>query len=310
MRFLFTFLLLCIYAASTAQIPSYVPTNGLVGWWPFNGNANDESGNGNNGTVYGATLTSDRFGIANRAYGFDGINNYIFIPDNVIFNFESYGQFSISYWVRFYSFSNLKGSITICKQNESGDSQDGWCSYANVDTLLRMRFQNGYPSSLADVSITSKIQLNQDYFVTVTFDKIQNQLKHYIDGVLQNQAPVGNGLIGNNNNGIFIGKPSWVSSNAKGIDGKLDDIAIYNRALTQQEITQIYTRTIVTSTPDDTSSNVGIGTINPKRKLHVNDVIRLEPRDTVPSNPAKGDIYYDSELNKLRYYNGTGWISL
>jgi hypothetical protein len=34
-----------------AQVPSYVPTNGLVGWWPFNGNANDESGNGNNGTV-------------------------------------------------------------------------------------------------------------------------------------------------------------------------------------------------------------------------------------------------------------------
>ncbi len=45
------------------QIPSYVPTNGLVGWWPFNGNANDESGNGNNGTVNGASLTSDRFGI-------------------------------------------------------------------------------------------------------------------------------------------------------------------------------------------------------------------------------------------------------
>ena len=42
------------------NVPSYVPTNGLVGWWPFNGNANDESGNGNNGTVNGATLTTDR----------------------------------------------------------------------------------------------------------------------------------------------------------------------------------------------------------------------------------------------------------
>jgi hypothetical protein len=42
---------------SFAQVPSYVPANGLVGWWPFNGNANDESGNGNNGTVItGATL--------------------------------------------------------------------------------------------------------------------------------------------------------------------------------------------------------------------------------------------------------------
>jgi hypothetical protein len=41
-----------------AQIPSYMPSNGLFGWWPFNVNANDESGNGNNGTVNGATLTS------------------------------------------------------------------------------------------------------------------------------------------------------------------------------------------------------------------------------------------------------------
>jgi hypothetical protein len=51
----------------SAQIPSYVPTSGLVGWWPFNGNANDECGNGNNGTVNGATLTTDRFGVANKA---------------------------------------------------------------------------------------------------------------------------------------------------------------------------------------------------------------------------------------------------
>jgi hypothetical protein len=55
---------------SFAQVPSYVPANGLVGWWPFDGNANDESGNGNNGTVNGATLTADRNGVANQAYSF------------------------------------------------------------------------------------------------------------------------------------------------------------------------------------------------------------------------------------------------
>ena len=60
-----------------AQVPTYVPTNGLVGYWPFNGNANDASGNGNNGTVNGATLTTDRNGNANSAYSFDGNNDYI-----------------------------------------------------------------------------------------------------------------------------------------------------------------------------------------------------------------------------------------
>ena len=63
---------------SFAQVPSYVPANGLVGWWPFNGNANDESGNGNNGTVNGPTLTNDRFGNTNSAYNFQSlISNYI-----------------------------------------------------------------------------------------------------------------------------------------------------------------------------------------------------------------------------------------
>jgi hypothetical protein len=51
--------------------------NGLVGYWPFCGNANDASGNGNNGTVNGATLTTDRFGNSNGAYSFNGVNNNI-----------------------------------------------------------------------------------------------------------------------------------------------------------------------------------------------------------------------------------------
>ena len=59
------------------SVPSYVPTNGLVGWWGFNGNAQDGSGNGNHGTVNGATLTTDRFGNQNGAYSFDGVDDYI-----------------------------------------------------------------------------------------------------------------------------------------------------------------------------------------------------------------------------------------
>ena len=68
---------------SNAQVPNYVPSNGLVGWWPFNGNANDESGNRNNGTVNGATLTSDRSGNANMAYYFSGAGCSTYIACNV-----------------------------------------------------------------------------------------------------------------------------------------------------------------------------------------------------------------------------------
>ena len=84
-------------AASLAQnLPGYVPTNGLVGWWPFNGNANDESGNGYNGTVTGPALTPDRFGNGNSAYNFDGVDDYIIIQNNS--NQLAY-EFTFSAWV-------------------------------------------------------------------------------------------------------------------------------------------------------------------------------------------------------------------
>ena len=83
-------------AATMAQVPNYVPTNGLVGYWPFNGNANDESGNGNNGTVNGATLTSDRFNSLNSCYLFTGTSNEI-STTNQFFN-NGWANYTISFW--------------------------------------------------------------------------------------------------------------------------------------------------------------------------------------------------------------------
>jgi len=57
----------------------------------------------------------------------------------------------------------------------------------------------------------------------------------------------------------------------------------------------------------DGMGNVGVGTITPQRTLHVNDVMRLEPLSTAPASPGKGDMYFDSTINKLRVYDGTTW---
>ena len=60
------------------NLPSYVPTNGIGGYWGFNSNANDESSNGNNGTIInGASLCDGRSGVLNNAFDFDGINGQI-----------------------------------------------------------------------------------------------------------------------------------------------------------------------------------------------------------------------------------------
>lgn len=226
---------------SVAQpLPPSLPTNGLIGWWPFNGNANDESGNGNNGTINGATLTTDRYGVPNRAFTFDGVDNHILIPHNSIFNLESVGKMTISYWIKANTLSSNQGSIIICKQTGSGVTQDGWSSYIDSDSSLRTRVQNGGPSTLGDISSISKIQTNRDYFIVVIVDKSQNLLSTYINGILEIQITLGNGVIGDNTNPLIVGKPSWVFPNAKGFNGKIDDVGIWNRALTQQEITNYY----------------------------------------------------------------------
>jgi hypothetical protein len=55
------------------------------------------------------------------------------------------------------------------------------------------------------------------------------------------------------------------------------------------------------------SGRVGIGMDSPQTSLHVKDVLRLEPRNTAPSSPSKGDMFFDSTINKLRVYDGTTW---
>jgi len=96
-QFLLSLLLFFSYLGYAQQIPSYIPSNGLIGWWPFNGNANDESGNGNDGTVNGAVLTEDRFGNENSAYSFDGIDD--FINAGYVNEISGSSQLSVSYWI-------------------------------------------------------------------------------------------------------------------------------------------------------------------------------------------------------------------
>jgi hypothetical protein len=66
-----------IVSKSYAQIPPFIPSNGLVGYWGFNANTNDESGNNNHGTPTNVTLTTDRFGNSNSAYLFNGSTSKI-----------------------------------------------------------------------------------------------------------------------------------------------------------------------------------------------------------------------------------------
>ena len=89
-------LLLALLFLQYLTVTVLLAQKGLIAYYPFNGNAHDETGNGYNGTVYGATLNNDRFGNPKSAYSFDGINDKIVIGKEP--NFPSWNKYAVSLW--------------------------------------------------------------------------------------------------------------------------------------------------------------------------------------------------------------------
>ena len=231
---------------AVAQVPSYVPTDGLVGWWPFNGNANDESGNGNDGVVNGATLTEDRFGSANAAYGFD--SSAITLP----YIQQNLHSFSVTLWFK----TTLGGYIFAGSRDCNGGV--GSRLDINQDGLYKLVFgadDNGYTDgkqtldALNDGEWHNVVGVwNGDNFLSIH----PNQFSIYLDGVLVNQVDytsVGSGGLGGHRPIPMSGSaqctlgsgPCYPSEFSFGYVGLIDDVGLWTRALTEQEIQNLYT---------------------------------------------------------------------
>ncbi|MEP6664735.1 MAG: LamG-like jellyroll fold domain-containing protein, partial [Verrucomicrobiota bacterium] len=123
----FGLVLLSICATAPAQ-PFL--TNGLVAYYPFQGNANDQSGNGNNGVVSNATLASDRFGLPNSAYNFNGTDAQILVNDNAALR-SLRSNFTFNAWVSFASIPARDIAILI-KSFGPGDV-DKWVFWRHIE---------------------------------------------------------------------------------------------------------------------------------------------------------------------------------
>ncbi|MEY4572525.1 MAG: hypothetical protein RLZ10_1767 [Bacteroidota bacterium] len=220
---------LCITANLMAQVPNYVPTNGLVGWWPFNGNANDESGNGNNGTVNGATLTTDRFGNANNAYNFDGVDDYVIVNNNN--NLLIYNDLSVSIW--FYTSTN--GFYGYLVDRDICGSVSDWSLAYNGSGILRLGNSSG-----DQLYTTTSLQINT--WNNFILSKSNNNINLYSNGILVLTNTSNTTTFSNNNQSIYFGEQACLpqSVNSPNFNGKLDDIGIWNRSLTECEIQDLY----------------------------------------------------------------------
>lgn len=211
-----------------AQVPSYVPTNGLVGYWPFNGNANDVGGNGNNGVVTGASLTTDRFGNANSAYSFDDNSDYIDCGNSSSVNIT--GSITLSAWINATNFNTENGIIS------KNGSYDLITSANNtIPPLDKIRWLEA-----GGFLFTSPIQQGTWLHIVATFDLTTQTKKVYVNGTLFASQAASITSLPTTTQNLYIGShqplivPSW------SFNGKLDDIGVWNRALTQQEITNLY----------------------------------------------------------------------
>jgi hypothetical protein len=227
-------LVLMTFSVFGQNIPSYVPTNGLVGWWPFNGNADDESGNGNNGTVNGATLTSDRFGGSNSAYSFDGIDNYIKLLFNPVSNPT---DFTVSVWVK----SNASISTNPqCIFYDGGPSEYHLDIGANgTNGLLEAGIKGGSNSWYGIYyDMLPEVNIWHNYILSYSNN---NVVSLYVDGQLNGISTNTSGLWAYSiDETIFGGRRLFSGLPEHPLDGSIDDIGIWNRALTQQEITNLY----------------------------------------------------------------------
>ncbi len=213
------------------NVPSYVPTNGLVAWWPFNGNANDESGNGNNGTVNGATLTTDRNGKQDNAYYFSSQNCNTRIDVNVNTSSIKTGL-TMSVWIMNVGNGCLGPRILEFWPGSNGPGMAQWgTDYANGYWGMGSITSSGF-SCFSSVPFSSN-----NVWSHLVYTNDGQTAKFYKDGVLLK-------TIASNGNPILASSGSFGRMNHPAYDaynGNLDDIAIYNRALTQQEITALYT---------------------------------------------------------------------
>jgi hypothetical protein len=217
-----------------AQIPTYVPANGLVGWWPFNGNANDESGNGNHGTVNGATLTQDRFGNANMAYGFDGVDDKITAG-----NYNITSDFSISFWCNLQT-SNFQYPIGLgININNTVDLYKGFgIGYSSTNPPCNGLGNSKYFIYDAVSTCNSWIEMNNttpiNTWTYITATRNNNLISLYKNGVLDVSSSSLNlpGILN-----LYFGSRS---DDFAFYQGSLDDIGIWNRALTACEIQDLY----------------------------------------------------------------------
>jgi len=208
-----------------------VPDNGPLAYYPFNNSANDESGNGNHGTNTGSpTPCADRFSRADKAYSFDGTDDAVVINMSAAMTSYSVGPHSYSVWVNRPAGS---GDVEFIV-DAGGASQD----------QRGVRYSSeGYPSvkwviSSSSVNTTATTVPSYNVWHHLAGVYTGTEVSLYVDGQLASSMPKSGA--GNVLSIMKIGNISESANPNQNFTGKIDDVRIYNRALSFQEVLDLF----------------------------------------------------------------------
>ena len=209
-----------------------VQTGDLIAYYPFNGNANDQSGFGHHGTASGTVLVSDRSGNPNSAYYFDGINDYIRVPNKSSLNFQN--AITINFWMKVGQFFGREIYLL------SHGSYENRCkiSITPEQKKLRWTIKTNSPTNSGIKDLDSETPLITDTYYNITVLYSGSDIEIYINGELDAFSSWSGQILPTSIDLMMAQRlPTDSNYNFKGV---MDDIRIYNYALSVAEIQNIY----------------------------------------------------------------------
>jgi hypothetical protein len=211
----------------------YSTDQGLVAYYSLNGNANDASGNGHNGTVYGnTTFVAGKLG--NAAY-FDGSGDFIQINPNYNADLTNH-PVTFASWVKVTQFPSFGGNVDApFIDNDVHQIPNRFLAYKAANGTLGIMYQASTEVNVSTTVFKENLSLNTWYHIAVTLDG--QKLRFYIDGSLVNEANLSYTQIYTWNGTMYIGGDGRLG---RYLTGYLDEIRVYNRALSGAEIQALY----------------------------------------------------------------------
>lgn len=212
--------------------------DGLVAYYPFNGNAFDESGYGNHGTVDGATLTENMFGTASSAYRFDGNAEIRISHDSSLF-INSDKSYSMSAWINTSASQN--GNIFSNGEDSNFINVYRFGVLSDGHIIARLRDNSTqYTGGNFDAVSSKAYNDNTWHHVVVVADSMS--LNIFVDGQPDGTVDISSAIIGEDpQNNFAIGSDS---DNESFFIGLIDELRIYNRALSNAEIQELYSTNV------------------------------------------------------------------